>query len=387
MKYTKDKKPLQCYMRQSTWYKEAVKNGKVLGICWHDTGAGNPYLKRYVQPDDNASNRAELISKIGTNAYRNDWNHASVQAGVNAFIGTFADGTVGTVEVGPNTTHAWGVGGGSKGSLNGYKLEGGRAVWTEGFWLQFEICDDGYSDKAYFEKCYKEAVEYTAYICKLYGLDPKGTVTFNGVKVPVITCHKQSYDLGLGSGHSDVMIWFNKFKKTMDDVRNDVAKLIKESEVEVFKYGEKSLGVFAAKSTLIIGKLLGLKEVPKGVEDNNGYGDGVDADIRAIQKASGLKEKGEIDEATIRAARKLVEAKIKSIQTDLTNNKNKVTSLSKDKTDLESKVKKLNEEKAALQKKLDEANSILTRGDVDKDGNLSMKDVLLLRKLIAGGKK
>ena len=63
----------------------------------------------------------------------------------------------------------------------------------------------------------------------MYNLDPYGTVVHNGVKVPVILCHYDSYHLGLGSNHGDVYHWFNKYGKTMDDVRNDVAKLMKKS--------------------------------------------------------------------------------------------------------------------------------------------------------------
>lgn len=60
----------------------------------------------------------------------------------------------------------------------------------------------------------------------MYNLDPNGTVVMNGVKVPVILCHADSYKLGFGSNHGDVLHWFKKFGKTMDDVRKDVAALI-----------------------------------------------------------------------------------------------------------------------------------------------------------------
>jgi hypothetical protein len=69
----------------------------VKGVLWHSTGANNPNLKRYVQPDDDASNKAELLKIIGVNSYKNDWNHISRQAGLNCWIGKLADGTVATV--------------------------------------------------------------------------------------------------------------------------------------------------------------------------------------------------------------------------------------------------------------------------------------------------
>ena len=213
MKYSKTNKPLECMMTQSTCYK-GTRKMTVKGVLWHSTGADNPTLRRYVQPDDNAKNKAELLKKIGKNTYGNDCNHIYWEAGLNAWIGELADGTVTTVQTMPWDYRPWGCGSGSKGSCN------------DG-WIQFEICEDDLKSKTYFNKVYKEACELTAYLCTLYNLDPKGTVTHKGVKVPVILCHIDSYYLGLGSGHSDVMHWFKKYGKTMDDVRNDVAKLMK----------------------------------------------------------------------------------------------------------------------------------------------------------------
>jgi hypothetical protein len=212
MKYNSSNKPLVCMMTQSTCYKGTSKMA-VKGVLWHSTGANNKTVKRYVQPDDNASNREELIGIIGKNAYRNDWNHIKLQAGVNAFIGELADGTIATVQVMPWDYKPWGCGAGSKGSCN------------NGF-IQFEICESSLSDKAYFEKVYKEACELTAYLCNMYNLDPNGHVTMNGVNVPVILCHADSHKLGFGSNHGDVLHWFKKHGKTMDDVRKDVSNLI-----------------------------------------------------------------------------------------------------------------------------------------------------------------
>lgn len=213
---------IKCYLTQSTWYKGAARNGKPVGVLWHDTGAGNTNIKRYVQPSDNDENKSDLLKIIGTNAYKNDWNHTTRQAGVNAFIGKIADGSIATVLTGEFDIHPWGCGGGTKGSCNG-KING---KYVEPFWFQFEICDDNYKDEAYFNKVYKEACELTAYICKEYNIDPHGTVEFNGVTVPTILCHADSYKLGLGGNHGDVLTWFKKFNKTMDDVRNDVANIL-----------------------------------------------------------------------------------------------------------------------------------------------------------------
>jgi hypothetical protein len=68
-----------------------------LGILWHSTGANNPTIKRYVQPLKTDSNYTEIINLIGLNPYNNDWNHIERQAGLNAWIGKLADGTVAAV--------------------------------------------------------------------------------------------------------------------------------------------------------------------------------------------------------------------------------------------------------------------------------------------------
>ena len=220
MKYSSSNKPLVCMQTQSTCYK-GTRTMTPLGVLWHSTGANNPTLKRYVQPSDtkpaeDTYSKSKWLELLGKNSYGNDWNHIDVDAGLNCWIGELADGTVTTVQTMPWNYRPWGCGSGSKGSCNSG-------------WIQFEICEDGLTDKTYFDKVYKEACEITAYLCKMYNLDPKGTVTYNGVKVPVILCHVDSYNLGLGSGHGDVLHWFPKHGKSMEDVRNDVAKILAET--------------------------------------------------------------------------------------------------------------------------------------------------------------
>ena len=217
MKYNASNKPLVCMQTQSTCYKGTNKM-TVKGVLWHSTGANNPTLKRYVQPSDSKPaedtyNKTKWLQVLGTNSNKNDWNHIDRQAGLNCWIGKLADGTVTTVQTMPWDYKPWGCGSGSKGSCNNG-------------WIQFEICEDGLTDKTYFDKVYKEACELTAYLCNMYNIDPHGTVTVNGVKVPTILCHADSYKLGLGSNHGDVNHWFPKHGKSMATVRDDVAKLL-----------------------------------------------------------------------------------------------------------------------------------------------------------------
>lgn len=212
MKYSESNKPIVCMQTNSTCYK-GTTTMTPKGVLWHDTGAGNPYISRYVQPLETDDNYEEMIALLGKNKYGNDWNHKKRNAGLNCFIGKLADGTVATVQTMPWDYKPWGCGSGSKGSLNNTHM-------------QFEICDDGYGSKAYFEAVYKEACEITAYYCKMYNLDPLGTFVYNGVTVPVITSHDESYDLKMGSNHGDPVKWLKKYGKTMNDVRKDVAALM-----------------------------------------------------------------------------------------------------------------------------------------------------------------
>ena len=212
MKYNDKNKPLVCMMTQSTCYK-GTRKFTPKGVLWHSTGANNPWLKRYVQPDDDAADRAEWLARLGKNQYANDWNHIDRQAGLNFWIGKLADGTVAAVQTMPWDYRPWGCGSGNNGSCNNTHI-------------QFEICEDALNDASYFNACYQEACEMTAYLCKMFGIDPKGTVSYNGLQVPTIIDHTGSHALGLGSNHGDIQHWSRRYGKTMENVRNDVAAIL-----------------------------------------------------------------------------------------------------------------------------------------------------------------
>lgn len=216
MKYNETNQPLVCMQTQSTCF-QGTEPMEIKGILWHSTGANNPNLKRYVQPSENDPNFLKLIGILGKNQYGNDWNHIERYAGLNCWIGKFANGEVGTVQTMPWNYRPWGCGSGKKGSCN------------DG-WIQFEICEADLQDKEYFDKVYKEGCEITAYLCKKFDIDPMGTVLHNGIAVPTILCHKDSYDLKLGSGHADVVHWFPRYGKSMSSVREDVLELLNQEK-------------------------------------------------------------------------------------------------------------------------------------------------------------
>ena len=67
------------------------------------------------------------------------------------------------------------------------------------------------TDKVYFQKVYREAVELCAYLCKQYDLTEQD-----------IICHSEGYKKGIASNHGDVMHWFPKHSKSMDAFRAEV---------------------------------------------------------------------------------------------------------------------------------------------------------------------
>ena len=183
-----------------------------------------------VKPTADTYSKEEWLKILGKNKYGNDWNHVTKKAGLNAWIGKLADNSVTSIQTMPWNYSPWGCSKGSKGSLNDTHI-------------QFEICEDALTDKDYFNACYKEACEMTAYLCQLFSINPKGTFVHNGVTVPTILCHQDAYKLKLGSNHSDVYHWFNKYGKTMDNVRNDVAALLetKPEPIQPTKVGTYKL--------------------------------------------------------------------------------------------------------------------------------------------------
>jgi hypothetical protein len=84
--------------------------------------------------------------------------------------------------------------------------------------IGFEICEDGLNDKAYAMAVYKEACEFTAYLCEQFNLDPLGE--------DVIIDHARAYQLGIASNHGDVMHWFGRYGITLDKIRRDVWALL-----------------------------------------------------------------------------------------------------------------------------------------------------------------
>lgn len=186
---------------------DCYKTGRTItpkGVMVHSTGANNPLVARYVQPLDNQADAATLYAVLGTNRNKNDWNNPGLSVCTHAFVGKFADGSVGTAQTLPWNHRGWHAGTGTSGK---------SANDTH---IAFEICEDGLSDSSYFNKVYQEAVELTAMLCKTYNLNPLAD--------GVVICHSEGYQRGIASNHADVMHWFPKHGKSMDTFRSDVSK-------------------------------------------------------------------------------------------------------------------------------------------------------------------
>ena len=184
-------------LTENACYKAGRKIA-VKGIMVHSTGANNPWLKRYVGPDD---------GDLGVNKYNNHWNTyhpGGREVCVHAFIGKLADGTIATYQTLPWDHRGWHAGGSANNTHIG-----------------FEICEDGLLDYTYFKKVYREAVELCVYLCKLYGLTEEN-----------IICHSEGYKQKVASNHGDVMHWFPKHGKSMDTFRADVKAGLSEPVVE-----------------------------------------------------------------------------------------------------------------------------------------------------------
>ena len=187
---------------------------KPKGIMVHSTGANNPYLRRYIGPDDGL---------LGENQYNNHWNQhrpGGKQVCAHAFIGKIKNGSIATYQTLPWEHRGWHAGGDANDSHIG-----------------FEICEDNLSDSSYFSAVYKEATELCAHLCKLYGLTENDIIG-----------HYEGYQKKIASNHGDPRHWFSRHGKSMDTLRADVKKLLTVPESETKKLYKVQVGAYSVKS-------------------------------------------------------------------------------------------------------------------------------------------
>lgn len=201
------------YFYESDCYNGGHKQPP-MGVQVHSTGANNPYLRRYVGPDD---------GRIGKNKYKNYSNRPGTTVCASAYIGKMADGTVAVYQSLPWNYRCWLSGSGNNGNAN--KLG----------YIGFEICEDDLKDKAYFQKAVMEtSVNLTAHLCTLMGVTPYTVVkSFAQGDALAVMDHKELHALKLASNHADIRHWLVKYGLTMDDYRAAVQAAMEEGvEVE-----------------------------------------------------------------------------------------------------------------------------------------------------------
>jgi len=217
------------YFYQSDCYK-AGRIIKPIGVQVHSTGANNPYLKRYVQPDD---------GRIGRNQNGNHHNKYGGNVCASAYIGKQADGNVAVYEALPWDYQCWLSGSGHNGNANrlGY--------------IGFEVCEDGLTDRTYFENAVMgKAVLLTAYLCQEFG-----------ISVDNVRDHSELHGMGLASNHADITHWLRKYSLTMDDFRAAVRYALEDGITVEYIDCDVVKGLYDAITTNP-GTYLNLREGP-----------------------------------------------------------------------------------------------------------------------------
>lgn len=212
---------------------KAMPGGSPAGIIVHSTGANNPNLKRYVNAPD----------ICGENPYKNYFDRADIDVCPHAVIGLDKGGNVRTAQLLPWNICCWGCGSGSKGSYN-----------YNPAYIQFEICEDGLTDKQYFEAAFEQAAQLCAQLMKNYPT----------IKLENVISHKEAHARGYASNHGDPDHWLLKFGKNMDWFR-DLVKAKVQPATESTKNAKRyrvQIGAFttnaSAKNYLAQAKAKGL---------------------------------------------------------------------------------------------------------------------------------
>lgn len=219
---------LECLLIKNECYN--LYDGIILqpeGIGVHSTDKAGMVLKRFVQPadgqtvglmdGDNKVSSARMLEILGVNANKNSWNRPGVKAAVHAFLGKTADGSYAACKTLQYTSPCWGSGSGPNGSYNG--CQNGKA--KPPLYIQFEMIEDSGADKEHCKALYDLAVEYSAYLCRL----------FPSIKLENVIGHKEICDRGYSGGRADPLAYWQRcgMGYTMDGFRADVEAALTEN--------------------------------------------------------------------------------------------------------------------------------------------------------------
>lgn len=196
------------YFTESDCYKRGIRQTP-RGVQVHSTGANNPYLKRYVQPDD---------GRLGVNQNGNSHNRPGGKNCASAYIGKLQDGSVAVYQALPWDYRCWLSGSGKNGNANNLGYIG------------FEICEDSTENEQYFDEAVRDkAVLLTAYLCQKICVTPWEVIkeTPSGPAYAVMD-HSELHKIGLASDHGDIGKWLKKFGYIFSDFRYWVQEALEE---------------------------------------------------------------------------------------------------------------------------------------------------------------
>ena len=259
------------FFTKSDCYKAGVKQTPK-GVQVHSTGANNPYLRRYVGPDD---------GRLGPNLNNNTHNRPGGNVCASAYIGKLQDGTVAVYQTLPWDMRCWLSGSGPNGNANkmGY--------------IGFEICEDNCKNRAYFDEAVRDkAVLLTAYLCQQIGISPYSDK---------LEDHAGLHNLGIASNHGDIGLWLRNFGYTFADFRGWVQDAMDEGvnvnyvEAEPMNHPTLRKGD-SGPDVVYLQTLLCFVGDPIAVDGK--YGSGTEKAVRAFQQSVGLTADGVVGPMT-----------------------------------------------------------------------------------------
>lgn len=152
------------------------------------------------------------VAQENPNVFFNTWNKEACSVAPHAIV--HKDGILQTL---PFNFRGWHAGGKANNTHISFEIcEPNGHKYNSGRMLNY----DPVKNQAYFENVYNRAVELTAYLCKLYDINP--------LEDGAVICHCEGYERGVASNHSDIMQWFPYHNKNMNTFRNEVYKLMNE---------------------------------------------------------------------------------------------------------------------------------------------------------------
>ena len=174
---------------------DCYKAGRTIvpqGIMVHSTGTAQPDVEVFLR----------------------QWDRPGVEACAHAFVHQG-----GVVETLPWNWRGWHAGSPPDGGISANNthisfeiLEPAGHTYQGGVMAGY----DAAGNAPYFTRVYRNAVELCAFLCRLYGFDPKRD----------IVDHHEGCLRDIASNHADVSHWFPKHNKSMDTLRADVAALL-----------------------------------------------------------------------------------------------------------------------------------------------------------------